>query len=144
MVKIIGITFLFLAVFCISACGKRCKDAEDNARTKPKDAALMYIWRFTDNLIVKKSSTIHSDSGFISFKPNGDFMDGATIKSLNAVPYVWYVNNNIIVRNYCSENIPSEGNIGKYLIRNDTLFLNPSSDGKFLSTPETYVHHWKY
>ena len=142
MIKIITITFL--SVLCIASCGKRCKDAEDNARTKPKNAALMYIWRFTDNLIVKKSSTMNSDSGFLSFKPNGDFMDGSTIKKLNAVPDVWYVNNDIIIYHTCVENFPSDNNLGKYYIRNDTLFLNPSSDNKFLPTPKTYVHHWKY
>jgi hypothetical protein len=138
------LTIVFIALICTSSCGKKCKEAQEHARTKPKVPDLMYIWRFTDNLIVKKSNTMSSDSGFISFKPNGDFNNGATIKSLNAVPDIWFINNNIIVKTYCADNFPEDINFTKYYLRNDTLFLNFYSDDKVVSNTETYVHFRKY
>ena len=139
-----NVTIVLIALLYMSSCNNRCRDAEDNARAKTKNAALMYIWRYTDNFIVKKSNTMPSDSGFISFKPNGDFNNGATIKSLDAAPDIWYVNNNIVVKTYCADNNSQDINFTKYYLRNDTLFLNFYSDEKVVSKIETYVHFRKY
>ncbi len=139
------IVFFFWSILIISSCtNKKCKEAEDTARTKSKDANLMYIWRYTDDLIKNNNG---KDSGFYSFKPNGDFNIASITKEINTWAEVWQSNNNIIATTYCSDQAPMENNPAyKYLLSGDTLFLYPysSSVKGFSLTPKTFIHYKKY
>ena len=138
------IVFFSWSILIICSCtNKKCQEAEDTARTKSKDANLMYIWRYTDDLIKNNNG---KDSGFVSFKPNSNYNSVPTSKEIDMWSYVWYSENNIIRKSYCLDNVPQDDPVAKYLIKNDTLILYPSTGGgkSFATIPETYIHYKKY
>ncbi len=137
-------TIFACIIISLSGCtNKKCKEAEDTARAKSKDTNLMYLWRYTDDLI---RESIGRDSGFVSFKPNGEYNAEESIKYINIGPDIWYSNNNLILKNYCLDQVPNDLTIYKYLIKNDTLYLygSTNSNNDFANIPKTYVHHKKY
>jgi hypothetical protein len=143
-VKLLIFSFSF---FLLAACSnKKCKDAADSARTKPKDQSLMYIWRFTDNLIRDRGNN-EKDSGFVSFKPNGEFTTVTNSAMINLNSYnIWYSDKSIIMEEYCLDQVPRDQIIYKYKIKNDTLYLYGSlnQQNDFAIIPKTYLHYKKY
>jgi hypothetical protein len=138
MLKILLIS---CSIFLFDSCmNKRCNEADDLARTKSKDPALMYIWRLTNNQTTKE------DSGFISLKPNGDIaVAPLSFYIEKSKGKTWYTNNNIIRELYCLDQVPLDHSFAKYFIKNDTLYLFDSiNDSGFATLAKTYIHVKKY
>ena len=123
---ILTYTFLF-------ACdNKKCRENEDNARSYTKDTALMYLWRYSDNII--NESINNRDSGFFSFKPNGDYFNESETKYINNSHFdVWYTKDSVIYTTYCFD-IGGTGTNSDftYVIRNDTLYLSSHGNKPYI------------
>ncbi len=137
-------SFLILSIF--PSCLKKCNETMDNVRPNPKDTSLMYLWRYTDNLIVPDK--LATDSGYIYFKPNGDYAWEFTLKEINQrVPEVWYTKDSIIFAVHCVDANVSVVPDFKYRIIEDTLYLyGTTGTGKlsFGINASTYIKVKKY
>jgi hypothetical protein len=136
--------FLFFSlIFCSTSClHKKCDDSFNNAREQKRDTALMYLWRYTDNLI--KPDGQYTDSGFRSFKSNGDYCWSSDRKNINSFADIWYTKDSLFCKAYCLDNVPNIDNI-KYIVKNDTLSMwSDMGDGTFNKTPKTYIKVLKY
>jgi hypothetical protein len=136
---------LFLAILIFSCTNKKCKDAQEAAKSKPKDPALMYIWRYTNNLI-KTIGNNERDSGFISFKPSGEYKRVPKFSEINTASNIWYVDGNTIRESSCLDLAPQDDPAYRYTIKNDTLYLFASTGGgkSFATIAETFIHVKKY
>ena len=136
------ILFISLIISLTSCLHKKCDNAYEKGRSQAKDTALMYLWRYTDNLI--KPDALHTDSGYISFKRNGDYCWAFQRININSFEDVWFTKNDLIYRTYCSDYVPHDDK-KKYKINNDTLFIwGYMMDGSFSNTPRTYIKVQKY
>lgn len=132
----------FIIIIGVSSClNKKCNETFDLARYNTKDTALMYIWRYTDNLI--RPDKLDPDSGYLSFKPNGDYCWDYKRQGL-VYANVWYTKKDTVFELRCRDYSSSEV-YRKYKILNDTLFIFGNvGDGTFSNTAITYKRVLKY
>ena len=122
----------FLVLACMASClNKRCDNAFKEARKQNRDTTLMYIWHRV--IYISKY-----DSGYVSFKPNGDYLSSISMKYLNGVGGVWHTSGNTLIRTQCSEFTPHHMDC-KYKVQNDTLIL--WADQPY---PDKYIKVLKY
>jgi len=139
MIKVLIISILFISSSCLN---KKCDDAFENAREQKRDTSLLYLWRYTDNLIYPDG--INTDSGYISYKQNGDYCWAHERKYINSFADIWFSQSDLIIRTYCLDNVPEQKKI-KYHVKSDTLYLyGGMGDGTFDITPKTYIKVLKY
>jgi hypothetical protein len=137
--KILGLIYTLII---ISSCGDRCKENADNARNNHKDTSLMSLWRYSDNHI---RYSVNPDSGYFSFKPNGDFNNASQLKYISGVSDVWYTKGDTIYTTYCTNNgTPGTFSDWRYSVKKDTLFLFTYSTQINKWVPDTLIKVKEY
>ena len=140
------ITYLLLTMvllLLIASCNP-CKEAKNNARNNTKDTALMYLWKYTDAYRI--STGVPIDTGYKSFKPNGDFSWSDNLKYIDYSIEVWFTEKNFIKTIACYDNGATDSETPyKYLIRNDSLFLyDKMGNGSYSEVPKVLIKVNKY
>ena len=126
----------------LTSCSNNwCNEAYEIARTNKKDTSIMYLWRFSNNLV--KQNGVGTDSGYISYKPNGSYASVISRKYLSN-SQVWFTSGDTVFIEHCPDYSPGRYSY-KYKIKDDTLLLYYGiGNGNFDSIPITYIPVIKY
>ena len=124
----IKIILIFIIVFGYGCCCQCDKDYVNEARNFCKDTALMYVWKH----IYKDTKDVE----YCYYSEIGDYFDGYTINNMTNRG-TWYIYKNTIRRRMCgAENGETDRLHGKYILKNDTLFVTHISG---IESNDTYM-----